>query len=173
MPMVTDVAHALVRAVSRLISTPVCVKEARRRQECRRGAHECVRHGEMTRLFPGAYRPLCGAGFFVHSPTQSRNVLYQSTEFWGFSIQCPSSGNSSNFAGTCCIFNAVNSCKPWLIGTRKSCSPWITSVGVRNSLTKFDGDHRSYISGFCHGIPPNSHAVNHSSSVSPPIDRKS
>jgi hypothetical protein len=45
------VAHALVRAVSRLFSTPACVRYAERRQECRRGTHECVRHAEMAQLF--------------------------------------------------------------------------------------------------------------------------
>ena len=50
--IVTDVAQALIRAVSRLISTPVHVEEARRRQKCRRGTHECVRQVEMARLFP-------------------------------------------------------------------------------------------------------------------------
>jgi len=37
------VAHALVRAASRLFSTPLR-PSAVRRQECRRGTHECVRH---------------------------------------------------------------------------------------------------------------------------------
>ena len=65
MPMVTDVAHALVRAVLRLISTRVSVEEARRRQECRRGTHECVRHVEMTRSLSD--RPLL-AGKFLGAP---------------------------------------------------------------------------------------------------------
>jgi hypothetical protein len=30
---------------------------------------------------------------------QSRKVRYQSTLFWGFKIQWPSSGNRSNFDG--------------------------------------------------------------------------
>src|SRR3989454_7695506 len=50
--LVADVAHALLRAVSRLISTPallfdtVCESCARtgRREESRRGTQECVRH---------------------------------------------------------------------------------------------------------------------------------
>src|SRR3989441_3896468 len=50
--LVADVAHALLRAVSRLISTPallfdtVCESCARtgRREESRRGTHECVRY---------------------------------------------------------------------------------------------------------------------------------
>jgi hypothetical protein len=37
-------ALAFVRAVSRIVSTPVR-SESRRRQECRRGTQECVRHG--------------------------------------------------------------------------------------------------------------------------------
>src|SRR5437899_3860035 len=53
--LVADVAHALLRAVSRLISTPallfdtVCESCARtrRRDESRRGTHECVRHEGM------------------------------------------------------------------------------------------------------------------------------
>ena len=52
---VADVAHALVRAVSRLFSTPVVlekdVTEDERRHECRRGTQECVRHVEMAGLF--------------------------------------------------------------------------------------------------------------------------
>src|ERR1700677_1238896 len=37
------VAHALLRAVSRLLSTPR-LRPSRRRHECRRGTQECVRH---------------------------------------------------------------------------------------------------------------------------------
>jgi hypothetical protein len=37
-----------------------------------------------------------------HSPIHSRNVLYHSTEFCGFRIQCPSSGYNSSFHGTFC-----------------------------------------------------------------------
>jgi len=48
----SNVAHARVRAVSRLFSTPARRCETRRRQECRRGTHECVRHVEMARLIP-------------------------------------------------------------------------------------------------------------------------
>jgi hypothetical protein len=46
-----DVAHALVRAVSRLTSTTVGVQEDGRRQKCRHATHECVRHVEMACLF--------------------------------------------------------------------------------------------------------------------------
>jgi hypothetical protein len=44
-----DVAHALMRAVSRLISTRLCL-QAVRRHECRHGTHECVRHVAMEAL---------------------------------------------------------------------------------------------------------------------------
>jgi hypothetical protein len=37
------VAHALLRAVSRPVSTPR-LGPHKRRQECRRGTQECVRH---------------------------------------------------------------------------------------------------------------------------------
>src|ERR1700677_2684682 len=37
------VAHALLRAVSRLLSTPR-LRPSRRRHKCRRGTQECVRH---------------------------------------------------------------------------------------------------------------------------------
>ncbi len=50
----------------------------------------------------------CAAGFFSHSPSHSSTVSYQSAEFCGLRIQCPSSGYSSSFAGTPCIFSAVN-----------------------------------------------------------------
>src|SRR5665213_891934 len=39
----SKVAHALLRAVSRLVSTPPASK-AGRLHECKRGTHECVRH---------------------------------------------------------------------------------------------------------------------------------
>src|SRR5262249_15365257 len=40
-----SVAHALVRAMSRLVSTHLCATATKRRHERRRGTHECVRHG--------------------------------------------------------------------------------------------------------------------------------
>jgi len=47
-----EVAHALVRAVSRLLSTPWWGTDRAvgtgRRHECRRGPHECVRHFVST-----------------------------------------------------------------------------------------------------------------------------
>ena len=46
---------------------------------------------------------------FVHSSTQSFTVLYQSSEFCGFSTQCPSSGKYSIFDGTfirCSVSNS-------------------------------------------------------------------
>src|ERR1035438_5680347 len=46
------VAHALARAVSRLVSTPWWGTDSMwgpgRRHECRRGTHECVRYGITT-----------------------------------------------------------------------------------------------------------------------------
>jgi len=46
----TDVAHALMRAVSTLLDT--CSRTRNRASpECRRGTHECVRHVGMARLF--------------------------------------------------------------------------------------------------------------------------
>src|SRR5216684_769856 len=49
--VVADVAYALVRAASRLVSTPgrrccddSCELKLQRRDESRRGTHECVRH---------------------------------------------------------------------------------------------------------------------------------
>ncbi len=39
-----NVAHALLRAVSRLISTLSPLDETERSHECERGTHECVRH---------------------------------------------------------------------------------------------------------------------------------
>jgi len=41
---VDSVAHALVRATSRVVSAGLPPQDAGRRQECRRGTHECVRH---------------------------------------------------------------------------------------------------------------------------------
>ena len=49
--MLADVAHALLRAVSRLFSTLVDAEKTWRRHECRRGSQECVRHVEMRWLF--------------------------------------------------------------------------------------------------------------------------
>ena len=64
--LVADVAHALLRAVSRLISTPaplfdaVCESCARtgRREESRRGTQECVRH-------VGDHLPYSGSSSFL------------------------------------------------------------------------------------------------------------
>jgi hypothetical protein len=42
------VAHALMRAVSRLISTLAWAVQ-KRWHECQRGTQECVRHGESVR----------------------------------------------------------------------------------------------------------------------------
>src|ERR1019366_677633 len=84
---------------------------------------------------------LFGFYFLTQESIQSMNVLYQSTLFCGFRTQWPSSGKSSNFDGTFCSCRAVNNSSPWLRGTRKSCSPWITRVGVWNSCTKLLGDH--------------------------------
>jgi len=45
----TTVAHALVRAVSRLVSTPFTDDRSgfgKFRQECRHGTHKCVRHAD-------------------------------------------------------------------------------------------------------------------------------
>jgi hypothetical protein len=39
-----EVAQAILPAVSRLVSTPVRASQGKRRQECRRGTQECVRH---------------------------------------------------------------------------------------------------------------------------------
>jgi len=39
-----NVAHALVRGASRLLSTPVRGQESRYRDESRYGTHKCVRH---------------------------------------------------------------------------------------------------------------------------------
>src|ERR1035438_7259408 len=47
-----DVAHALMRAVSRLLSTPA--RKTGRRHECRRGTHECVRHAAYCATGPVA-----------------------------------------------------------------------------------------------------------------------
>jgi len=47
---------------------------------------------QIGALAPEAY-------FLVHSSTQSFTVLYQSSEFCGFSTQCPSSGKYSIFEG--------------------------------------------------------------------------
>ena len=49
--------------------------------------------------------------YFVHSPIHSRNVLYHSTLFCGFSTQWPSSGKSNSFDGTFCNCSDVNNCK--------------------------------------------------------------
>ena len=51
-PAVSEVAHALVRAVFALLRTQSCERE-RRSQECERGTHECVRYatGGQCRLF--------------------------------------------------------------------------------------------------------------------------
>src|SRR2546422_8378737 len=75
--------------------------------------------------------------------------------------------------GTFCNCNAVNNCSPWPYGTRKSSSPCMTSVGVRNSLANKLGDQRAYISGLSQGMPPNSQIGNHNSSVSPDSLRRS
>src|SRR5437667_8044079 len=64
--LVADVAHALLRAVSRLISTPallfdtVCESCARtgRREESRRGTQECVR-------YVGDHLPHSGSSSFL------------------------------------------------------------------------------------------------------------
>ena len=50
--------------------------------------------------------------FLVQRSTHSRNVLYQSMLFCGFSTQCPSSGNTSSSDGTLCICNSVYRANP-------------------------------------------------------------
>src|SRR4051794_14526445 len=53
------VAHALVRAVSALVPTPWLPGIQRRRQECRRGTQECVRHLRHL-FFPTLCDEVCG-----------------------------------------------------------------------------------------------------------------
>jgi len=43
------VAHALMRAVSPLLATPVFTSQARQRHESHCGTHECVRHNHLLR----------------------------------------------------------------------------------------------------------------------------
>src|SRR5580704_16634782 len=81
--------------------------------------------------------------FFVQLSTQLRNVLYQSALFCGFRTQWPSSGKSRSSDGTLRICSAVKSSSACEYGMRKSNSPWITSVGVWKSFTKWLGDHLS------------------------------
>src|ERR1022692_4310930 len=92
-------------------------------------------------LAPISWRLFLSAYFLTQESIQSMNVLYQSTLFCGFRTQWPSSGKSSSFDGTFCSCRAVNNSSAWLSGTRKSCSPWITRVGVWNSCTQLWGDH--------------------------------
>ena len=58
------------------------------------------------------------------------NSWYQSALFAGLLIQCPSSGKYTIFDGTPRRCSVVKSCSPSPIGTRKSSSPCVTSVGV-------------------------------------------
>ena len=52
-----DVAHALVRAASALLPTPVFLHANGCRDESRHGTHECVRHICHHRHLPWLFRP--------------------------------------------------------------------------------------------------------------------
>src|SRR6266478_3554452 len=94
--------------------------------------------------------------YFTYIATQSRNVLYQNWLFRGFKTQWPSSGNTTSFEGTPCRWSVLKNSRDCVYGTRKSCSPATTSVGVLyfpSAAAKVTGAHLRYASGFDHGVP--------------------
>ena len=56
--------------------------------------------------------------YFIHCPSQSKNVLYQNCAFCGFKIQCPSSGNTISFDGTPCLCSVLKNSSDCVYGTR-------------------------------------------------------
>src|SRR6266853_6750851 len=98
---------------------------------CRAGVGTCAgiyaHRGSIARLF--FYRR-DGCLYFTYIPTQSRNVLYQNWLFSGFKTQWPSSGNTTSLEGTPCRWSVLKNSRDCVYGTRKSCSPATTSVGV-------------------------------------------
>src|SRR6266481_8848137 len=104
----------------------------------------------------------------VYLSTQSRNVLYQNWLFSGFKTQWPSSGNTTSLEGTPSRCSVLKNSRDCVYGTRKSCSPATTSVGVLyfpSAAAKVTGAHLRYASGFDHGVPCKSCSSNHNSSV--------
>src|SRR5690606_16797059 len=71
--------------------------------------------------------------------SQPFTVSCQSTLFCGFSTQWFSSGKYRNLDSTPLRWLAVNSAMPCSTGMRKSCWPWMISIGTLKSLTWFAG----------------------------------
>jgi hypothetical protein len=56
------------RILCAFLDTVFLAEEPGRRQEWRRGAHECVRHTEMAQLFPEGYlEQVEGVAYDIHS----------------------------------------------------------------------------------------------------------
>ena len=115
------VHSSFTRVTARTVAHPPCVGFVARLRPSRFSGSDLP---PLVIRTPGAHATVAGfrasyfEGFLVHSPIQSSTLRYHNTLFSGFWIQCPSSGNSSSFEGTFCIWRAVNNCKPWPTGTR-------------------------------------------------------
>ena len=89
--------------------------------------------GDTLRLAPGIHQDC----LVVTRPglTVEGSGPAQSSELRGLSTQCPSSGNQSSRLSIPRRCSAVNIPIPCSVGTRKSSSPWTTSVGVLKFCT--------------------------------------
>src|SRR5271157_812394 len=91
------------------------------------------------RPLPLAARSLSST-HFKYRPSHSCTSRHQTIRFCGLRIQRPSSGNQTKRLGTPRRCRHVNIPRPCASGTRKSCAPWMTKVGVRKSRANVLGE---------------------------------